>query len=98
VSCIDVDQPFIGGALASSETPVSLRLNSKNQVVAFEQNVGYYEWTGPAAIWSDTLTYTTDHVWTIINPHLPLPFKLVRAMDIDTMADYERACRFVSSW
>ena len=62
-----------------------------------EKNNGNYEWIGVAQVKSERLRDGSGHVFQLIEPHLPIPFMLLRTREIDTQNDYEVAQKWVKN-
>ncbi len=80
----------------SSDDAVFLSVSDDGDVSEFSR--GNFEWTGPACIKRDKLNIDAMHVFSQIEPFLPLRGIKVRACDIDTYEDYLRAAEFVKAW
>lgn len=89
---------FLGYSHISSDDAVFVKTRENGDVCAFSTEQGDYEWTGPACVKKDKLKYTSGHVYGMLEPYLPLPGLLIRANDIDTYDDFQRAIEFVKSW
>ena len=75
----------------------TLTQNGQIYGVGFSREEGEYEWTGLAQVKTSRLTPGDHHVCDMMVPLLPLPMKLIRTKEIDTMADYEHAVAWVKS-
>lgn len=95
---LDLDGEFIAYADVMSDDAVFLRLNEEGAVISFSRERGDFEWTGPACIKKSKLKYTSGHVFNQLEPWLPIKGIKIRACDIDTYDDYERALKFIQSW
>lgn len=82
----------------SSDDAVFVRVDSEGSVLSFSTESGDYEWTGPACIKRSKLRYSSGHVFSILEPSLPMRGIKIRACDIDTYEDYMRAAEFVKGW
>lgn len=82
----------------SSEDAVFVSLNEQGEVTEFSRDKGKYEWTGPACIKRERLSYDAPNVFNQIEPRLPLEGVKVRAYDIDTYEDYLRVRDAVRTW
>mgnify|MGYP000009009798 FL=1 len=89
---------WIAYADKMSEDAVFVRVDEQGAVLSFSREAGDYEWTGPCCLKKEHVVYTSGYVYNQLEPHLPLPGIKIRACDIDTYADYERALKFVESW
>lgn len=89
---------FICYADKSSEEAVWVQTDEDGKVLAFSKERGDYEWTGPACICKKNLTYSSQNVFNMFEPHLPMKGIKIRAYDIDTYNDYLRVCEIVKDW
>ncbi len=81
-----------------SDDAVFLKVNERSEVLSFSRDLGDYEWTGPCCLKKERVTYTLGHVYNQLEQYLPLRGIKIRACDIDTYGDYERALKLVESW
>ena len=79
----------------TSDDSVLVKTNEAGDVLSFSRNEGDYEWTGPCCLKKDKLKYTSGHVFNLLEPYLPMRGIKIRACDIDTYDDYQRAIEFV---
>lgn len=63
----------------------------KNNVVHLSKTEGDMQWPGIVKISQNKLHGKHSHVYDILNDVLPLKFQIVRAREIDTQEDYEKA-------
>lgn len=89
---------WIGYSDISSDDAVYLSLNTEGYVTGFSREKGNFEWTGPACIRKERLRKNATHVYSQIEPFLPIRGIKIRACDIDTYDDYFRAIDFIKSW
>jgi choline kinase len=95
--CLDAGE-FIGYSEKISDEAVFVRTNEIGDVLSFSRTHGDYEWTGPACIKRDKLKYTSENVFNQLEEYLPMKGLKLKACDIDTYQDYQRAIEFVKSW
>ena len=95
---LDADYEFIGCADKSSEEAVYVNTNQNGEVISFSRENGDYEWTGPACIKRDKLSYISGNVFNQLEPFLPMKGLKVRAYDIDTYQDYLNVSNIVKTW
>lgn len=95
---LSLEGEWIAYADKMSDDTVYLDLDENNQVVSFSKNMGDYEWTGPCCVRRENVRYTSGNVFNVLEPLLPMRGVKVRACDIDTYGDYQRAIKFVESW
>ncbi len=89
---------FIAYADIMSDDAVFVKIGEGGVVNSFSREIGDYEWTGPACIQKKKLHYTSGNVFNQLEPWLPMKGIKIRACDIDTYDDYERALKFIESW
>jgi choline kinase len=93
----DDAQPCIGVAPPNTSDAVLVDVSPDRQARSFSYEHGNLEWTGLLRVPADLVldaqeSHTTrGHVFEMLAPHLPLAAKDVRAREIDTPDDYERA-------
>ena len=95
---LELDGEWIAYADKSSEDGVYVKVNEAGEVVSFSRQEGDYEWTGPCCLKKENVIYSSENVFNQLEPHLPLRGVKVRAMDIDTYGDYQKALNLVRSW
>lgn len=93
-----VEGEFICYADKSSDEAVWVQTDEKGYVHAFSRERGDYEWTGPACISKANLTYSSQNVFNMFEPFLPMTGIKVRAYDIDTYNDYMRVSEITKDW
>ena len=93
-----VDYEFIGCADKASEEAVYVSVNEKGEVISFSREDGDYEWTGPACVKRDKLSYLSGNVFNQLEPHLPIKGLKIRAYDIDTYQDYLNVSSVIKTW
>lgn len=89
---------FICYSEKSSDDAVFVKVDEEGNVLNFSREYGDYEWTGPACMHKKYLTYTSQNVFNMFEPLLPMKGIKVRAYDIDTYEDYERVSKIVKDW
>lgn len=92
------DGEFICYADKSSDEAVWVQTSEGGAVLAFSRERGDYEWTGPACLSKQNLTYSSQNVFNMFEPHLPMRGIKVRAYDIDTYNDYQRVQEVTKDW
>jgi HAD superfamily phosphoserine phosphatase-like hydrolase len=98
LECIRDNSEFLGITRNTSSESVFAIVNEERQVVAFSQDCSDYEWSGPALIRRDRIRDTKGHLYQMLEAHLPMPARVVRACDIDTYDDYVNALTLIASW
>lgn len=96
--CLESDGEYVGYSLKSSDEAVFVRTDAEGNVLSFSRESGDFEWTGPVCIRKDKLRYLAGNVFNQIEGYLPMKGLNIRAQDIDTYEDYQRAVEFVKSW
>ena len=89
---------FICYSDITSEDAVYCKTDEQGNVLAFSRENGDYEWTGPACIKKEHLTYSSNNVFNIFERVLPMKGIKVRAYDIDTYSDYKRVSEITKNW
>lgn len=89
---------FICYADKTSDDAVFVQTNEKGDVLCFSREQGDYEWTGPACMDKQHLTYSTQNVFNMFEPLCPMRGIKVRAYDIDTYNDYIRVSEITKDW
>lgn len=92
---LSLDYDCIGGCEPTTDNPVLMTLDEKEQVVEFSRERGSLEWTGLAQIHRDKLTPGTGHVYQMLEPILPIRVMKIRTKEVDTPNDYENALNWV---
>ena len=97
--CLTMNEPFIGITDISSDEAVLTSVDDAHKVTSFSREKGEFEWIGPALLDKKMFTYSRDkHLYEIIETELPIKYKKVRSMDIDTMNDYYKALEKFKEW
>ncbi len=89
---------WIAYADKRSEDAVYLSINEAGEVTGFSREQGDYEWTGPCCLRRERVQYTSGNVFNVLEPYIPLPGVKIRACDIDTYGDYQKAIEFIKKW
>lgn len=82
----------------TSDDAVFVKVDEQGNVLKFSRECGDYEWTGPACMCKKHLTYSSQNVFNMFEPLLPMKGIKVRAYDIDTYDDYQRVSKIVKDW
>ena len=96
--CLNTAGEYIAYSEKMSDDAVFVSVDAQGNVVNFSTQQGDFEWTGPACIDRKKIRYTSGNVYNQLENFLPMPGLKIRACDIDTFEDYERAMQFVHSW
>lgn len=89
---------WIAYAEKMSEDAVCLDVNNCGEVISFSKDHGDYEWTGPCCLKREHVKKTDGNVYNQLERYLPLRGVKIRARDIDTYGDYQKALEFVKSF
>lgn len=95
---LETDGEWIAYSDKTSDDSVMVKTNDLGDVTSFSRGYGDYEWTGPCCIKKSKLKYSSGHVFNQLETLLPMHGLKVRACDIDTYDDYQRALNFIKSW
>lgn len=82
----------------TSDDAVFVKVDEQGNVLKFSREYGDYEWTGPACMCKKNLAYSSQNVFNMFEPLLPMKGIRVRAYDIDTYDDYQRVSKIVKDW
>lgn len=96
--CLKYKGAFVGCSRTITDDAVFAHLDNEQNVISFSGEASDYEWSGPACLKRDNIKYVSNHVYNQIEKLLPIPALVIRAQDIDTYEDYEKALIFVKSW
>lgn len=96
--CLNIPGEYVGYSDIQSNEAVFVKTNEYGDVLSFSTQKGDYEWSGPACIKKDKIKFTSGHVFNQLEPYLPMKGLKIRAQDIDTYEDYQKAIEFVRSW
>lgn len=96
---LNTEGEFICYSDRMSDESVFVKTDSMGNVLSFSRENGDYEWTGPACMKKSKVMYTsTGNVFNQLEPYLPMKGIKVRACDIDTYDDYQRAIDIIKKW
>lgn len=88
-------QEFVGASPKSTDDPVLVTVDKKQNVIEFSREHGDYEWNGVTLINKEHFVEGDRHVYQLIEPILPMKVKLIRSKEIDTPDDFIRAEKWV---
>ncbi len=91
------DGEFVGVMDITTEDPVFVRVDSDGEATGFSRENGEYEWTGITQLETSSLSETSGHTLTLVEPRLPLPIEKIRMREIDTENDFMIAYNWVKS-
>lgn len=95
---LETDGEFICYAPISSDDAVYVSVDGDGSVTQFSRERGDFEWTGPACIHKSNLIYTSQNVFNMFEPYLPMRGLKIEAYDIDTYDDYMRVSAITRNW
>lgn len=96
--CLETPGEYIAYSDKSSDEAVYCKTNQIGDVTSFSRLGGDYEWTGPACIKKNKVKPNSENVFNILEEYLPMKGLKIRACDIDTYDDYQRASVFMREW
>jgi len=96
--CLETESEYIGYSSIVSNEAVFVKTNETGDVLSFSRDYGDFEWTGPVCIKRNKVKWTSGYVFNQIEEYLPMQGLKIRAQDIDTYEDYQKAIEFVKSW
>lgn len=89
---------FLGVTRPTSSDAVYAKRDLLGNVIGFTRDPNELEWSGPAQISRKRVSATTGHLYEMLTPSLPLPYLLIRGIDIDTEEDYIKAKSVFQEW
>lgn len=92
---LELDFPCIAGCEPTTDNPVLMEIDSRDNVTGFSREQGQLEWTGLALMKRDDLVPGRSHVYQMFEPLLPIKVMKIRTKEIDTINDYENALKWV---
>ena len=95
---LETEGEFICYSDKTSDDAVFVKVDEQGNVLKFSREYGDYEWTGPACMCKKHLAYSSQNVFNMFEPLLPMKGIKVRAYDIDTYDDYQRVSNIVKDW
>jgi choline kinase len=95
---LSLDCEYICYSDKSSEEPILVKIDETGNVISFSRNEGDYEWTGPACIRKNKLSYSPRNVFNQLELFLPMKGIKIRAYDIDTYQDYINVVNITKDW
>ncbi len=98
LGCLEEEDEFIGCTSVVSDDPVYARTNG-DKVISFSRESGDFEYSGPTQLLASRMDADDKkHLYEIAEKHLPIPVKLIRAIDIDTAEDHKKALKLFPQW
>jgi len=94
--CIDFSSEYLGVSSLGTEDGWFVELSDDHQVTGFTRTASQFEWSGPAFLRSNRILDHDGHLFQMLQPSLPLPARIIRALDIDTYDDFVRATEFMN--
>ena len=95
---LETEGEFLCYSDKTSDDAVFVKVDEEGNVLSFSREYGDFEWTGPACMCKKNLTYSSQNVFNMFEPLLPMKGIKVRAYDIDTYDDYQRVSKIVKDW
>ena len=95
---LETEGEFLCYSDKTSDDAVFVKVDELGNVLKFSREYGDYEWTGPACMCKKNLAYSSQNVYNMFEPLLPMKGIKVRAYDIDTYDDYQRVSKIVKNW
>ena len=95
---LETEGEFLCYSDKTSDDAVFVKVDEQGNVLSFSREYGDYEWTGPACMCKKNLAYSSQNVFNMFEPLLPMRGIKVRAYDIDTYDDYQRVSKIVKDW
>jgi choline kinase len=95
--CLETDE-YIAYSDKTSTEAVFVKTDNQGNVIAFSRQEGDYEWTGPASMKREKIKFTSENVFNQLEEYLPMKGIKIRACDIDTYEDYQKAIDFIKTW
>ena len=101
---LEAPRPCLGVGPATTTDAVHVRMGDGgdgSDVVGFARDTHGLEWTGLLRVSGDAVAEArtnggaSGHVYEMLTPHLPIATCEVRAREIDTPEDYDRAIRWI---
>lgn len=96
--CLETPGEYVAYSDKISDEAVFVKTNKIGDVTAFSRQNGDYEWTGPACIKKDKIKPSSENVFNMLEEYLPMKGLKIRACDIDTYNDYQRASELMKKW
>lgn len=95
---LEMNEEWIAYTERMSDDPVFVRTSQNGDVLSFSRENGDYEWTGPCCMKKEKLKFSSSNIFNQLEPYLPMKGIKIRACDIDTYDDYQRALQFIKGW
>lgn len=95
---LETEGEFLCYSDKTSDDAVFVKVDEHGNVLRFSREYGDFEWTGPACMCKKNLAYSSQNVFNMFEPLLPMKGIKVRAYDIDTYDDYQRVSKIVKDW
>lgn len=95
---LEMNEEWIAYTDRMSDDPVFVRTSQNGDVLSFSMENGDYEWTGPCCMKKNKLKFSSSNIFNQLEPYLPMKGVKIRACDIDTYDDYQRALQFIKGW
>lgn len=98
--CLTGETEYLGVTPVCSSDPVYAHLDEAGLLVVSidRERHSSYEWSGPAQLNRNRIANTSGDVFAGLREHLPMRAMVIRALDIDTEADYENASKVIEEF
>lgn len=101
--CLNYKGEFLAYTKKISDDAVYCNIDDNGDInnFSFGKNKGFpnvYEWTGLCKIKSNKLNLKDGHVYQLLEPFLPIQGIEIKAIDIDTYEDYNKAKILLKEW
>ena len=96
---IEKQGEFICCTQPTSSDPVFVITDkSGQQASGFSRVHGALEWSGPAKIKRENISYNDGNTYNLLEPLLPMPLFEINGTDVDTYDDYLRLPKLLREW
>lgn len=95
-SILEENEEFVGVSPKSTDDPVLVTVK-ENTAVGFSREHGDYEWNGVCLIYKENFVEGDKHVYQLLEPLIPLKYKVLRTKEIDTPNDFVNAEKWVKN-
>lgn len=96
--CLACNEEYAAYSDKISDDGIYVKTGVNGDILSFSKQEGDYEWTGPLGIKKEKVKFSSCNVYNQIEEYLPMRGMKIRACDIDTYPDYQRAIEFVKKW
>ena len=82
----------------SSEPVFVIKDKTSQQATGFSRVNGELEWSGPAKIKRENISYNDGNTYNLLEPLLPMQILEINGTDVDTYDDYLRIPKLLREW